>query len=252
MEGHLLSSTEENYLKAIYELSNKEHSSTTSTNELAAFVKLKPATVTETLKRLADKGLLVYEKYQPVRLTIIGKNMALKILRKQRIWNTYLLEKLGLGLDELSSHSDQLEHIQSDKLVDILDVLLGKPLFDPFGDPIPDEKGQMRGRCFKRLDQIGTGDTCRITGFKNRSESFIQYIRKLGLHIGNHLLIMEKEKFDATLTVLKNGHESLQVPHSLAQNIITSSAAECCAFEKQLAEPPCLTHLTELVHKFPN
>ncbi|MBK8955845.1 MAG: metal-dependent transcriptional regulator [Saprospiraceae bacterium] len=252
MEGQLLSTSEENYLKSIYELSNRSEDSDTSTNELASYVGSKPATVTETLKRLADKGLLRYEKYQPVRLTIIGKNMALRILRKQRIWNTYLFEKLGLELNELTMHSDQLEHVHSEKLINILDEMLGKPLFDPFGDPIPDAKGQVRGKCFKSLDQIKSGEICRITGFKNRSELFIQYIRKIGLHIGNHLLILDKEAFDGTLTVLKNGQSQLQLPASLAQNIITSTSFQCCAFEKQLTEPPCLTQLIQLVNKYPS
>lgn len=250
MELHYLSPIEENYLKAIYELSNSDSQAHTSTNELAHFIGLKPATVTESLKRLADKGLLAYEKYQPVRLTIIGKNMALKLIRKQRIWNTYLFEKLGLRLDELAEHSDQLEHIHSDRLINILDDTLGKPLFDPFGDPIPDAKGQMRGRCFKVLDQISVGDSCRISGFKDRSEAFILYIKKLGLHIGNHLKILEKEIYDGSLLVKQNDLKEIMIPGTLAKNIITASSKNCCAFEKQLSEPPCLEHFNILTQKF--
>src|ERR1041385_7989387 len=132
--------TAENYLKAIYKLL-KTGSGKASTNEIADALKTAPASVTDMLKKLADKNLILYQRYQGVSLTSAGKKVAVDIIRKHRLWEMFLVTKLGFKWDEVHDIAEELEHIESDLLVNRLDEFLGKPRFDPHGDPIPDANG---------------------------------------------------------------------------------------------------------------
>ena len=240
MELNLLSLTEENYIKAIYELSEQSPDSSAGTNELAGYLGLKPGTITETIKRLSDKGLIAYEKYQPLRLTIIGKSLAIHIIRNQRLWKTYLVKRMGFGWEEIDDISHQLEHIRSAKLIDRIDELLGYPLFDPHGDPIPDKRGNMRGRCFIALDRAETGRDYRITAVNDHSEKFIRYMNKIGLQIGDPIYIVEIEEYDGSMTVSSPAQKQFLIPKSLAENILVTAELHCCAFEQNASTPPCL------------
>ncbi len=240
MELNLLSLTEENYIKAIYELSEQSPDSSAGTNELAGYLGLKPGTITETIKRLSDKGLIAYEKYQPLRLTIIGKSLAIHIIRNQRLWKTYLVKRMGFGWEEIDDISNQLEHIRSAKLIDRIDELLGYPLFDPHGDPIPDKRGNMRGRCFIALDRAETGRDYRITAVNDHSEKFIRYMNKIGLQIGDPIHIVEIEEYDGSMTVSSPAQKQFLIPKSLAENILVTAELHCCAFEQNASTPPCL------------
>ncbi|MBK6824719.1 MAG: metal-dependent transcriptional regulator [Saprospiraceae bacterium] len=220
MDPHILSLTEENYLKAIYTLSEQSPDSSTSTNEVAQSIQFKPGTVTETIKRLSDKGLIAYEKYQPLKLTIIGKSLALQIIRKQRLWKTYLVRKMNFGWEEIGEMAEQLEHIRSEKLIDKIDELLGFPLFDPHGDPIPDRRGNMRGRCFISLDKAIPKKDYRITAVNDHSEKFIRYMDKLGISLGDHIEIVEIEEYDGSMSVIINGSRESLINKAVAENIL--------------------------------
>lgn len=240
MDLNLLSQTEENYLKAIYTLSENKKEFSTSTNELAASLNLKPGTITETIKRLSDKGLIAYEKYQPLRLTIIGKSLALQIIRNQRLWKTYLVRKMGFGWEEIDDLAHQLEHIRSNKLIDKLDVLLGFPLFDPHGDPIPDAKGNMRGRCFIALNRSEIKKDYRITAVNDHSERFIRYMNKLGLKIGDHIQVRETEDYDGSCMAWINQDREVVIPKAVSENLLITAELQCCALDPELENPPCL------------
>jgi len=235
----MLTPSEEKLLKAIFEIA-VQASSEVHTNDLAHRLGLKPGSVTEALRRLADKGCISYERYQPVRLTIIGKNLALKILRRQRLWNAYLFNKMNFSLDELAVHSEQLGSIPSERLVDALDELLGQPLFDPFGDPIPDRKGKMRGECFVSIGKLPAGSRCRVAAFSDHSEAFLEYVQRLGLCIGSELTLLAVEAFDGSATILVNGEPPHSISREVARSILSSSREHCCAFDKDLPIPPCL------------
>ncbi|MBK9271833.1 MAG: metal-dependent transcriptional regulator [Saprospiraceae bacterium] len=240
MDLNLLSLTDENYLKAIYQLCEQNPHNVTSTNELAAYLQLKPGTITESIRRLSDKGLIAYEKYQPLKLTIIGKSLALQIIRKQRLWKTWLVKKMSFGWDEIDELAHQLEHIRSTKLIDQLDQILGFPLFDPHGDPIPDSRGNVRGKCFISLDRAEMGKAYRITAINDQSEKFIKYMDKLGLRIGDALLPIELEEYDEAITVQLNDKLRLLLPKTVSENILITSEEHCCAFENEQSNPPCL------------
>ncbi|MBK7231805.1 MAG: metal-dependent transcriptional regulator [Saprospiraceae bacterium] len=242
MDLNLLSLTDENYLKAIYQLCEQNVESSTSTNELALFLNLKPGTITESIRRLSDKGLIAYEKYQPLRLTIIGKSLALQIIRKQRLWKTWLVKKMAFGWEEIDDLAHQLEHIRSIKLIDKLDEILGFPLFDPHGDPIPDSKGNVRGKCFISLDRSTLMKSYRITAINDQSEKFIKYMDKLGLKIGDRLVPLDFEEYDQAITISLNDQQSIMLPKTVSENILITSELHCCAFENQQSNPPCLNY----------
>ena len=235
----IVTPAEEKLLKAIFEIATSS-SSEVHTNDLAHRLGLKPGSVTEALRRLSDKGCISYERYQPVRLTIIGKNLALKTLRRQRLWNAYLFSKMNFGLDELIIHSEQLGSIPSERLVDSLDELLGHPLFDPFGDPIPDRKGKMRGECFVPIDKMPPGTSFRVAAFSDHSEAFLEYIQRLGLSIGSELTLISVEAYDGSATIIFSGEPPQSISRDVARSILSSSREHCCAFDSSLQVPPCL------------
>lgn len=247
MEPNLLSATEENYIKAIYNLSEQSPDFSAGTNELASYLGLKPGTITETIKRLSEKGLIAYEKYQPLRLTIIGKSLALHIIRNQRLWKTYLVKRMGFGWEEIDEMAHQLEHIRSSKLTDRIDELLGYPLFDPHGEPIPDKRGNMRGRCFIALDRAEARRDYRITAVNDHSEKFIRYMNKIGLRIGDQIHISEVEEYDGSMTVSVNAQKEFLIPKSLAENILVTAELHCCAFEQNASSPPCLNRVFQAI-----
>src|SRR5688572_3663166 len=155
------SHTEENYLKAIFKLLEKEKGEV-STNAIAEKVNTKAASVTDMLKKLADKKLINYKKYQGVTLTAKGEKIAINIIRKHRLWEVFLVEKLKYKWDEIHDIAEQLEHIQSDSLIDRIDSFLNYPKFDPHGDPIPDLNGNFQQQKSQLLSTITKGNTCIV------------------------------------------------------------------------------------------
>jgi len=188
--------TEENYLKAIFSLYNKENKEV-STNMIAEKIKTKPSSVTDMVKKLANKNLVKYEKYKGVTLTKKGNNIAINIIRNHRIWEVFLVEKLGYKWDEVHEIAEQLEHIKSDELIDRMAEFLDNPKFDPHGDPIPDKTGKFAER--KKavlLSEIGIKEKGIIVGVKNTSNDFLQYLEEKSLTLGKQIEVIKEFDFD--------------------------------------------------------
>lgn len=230
---HTLS--EENYLKAIFMLS-EGGSGRIPTSAVAAALGVNAASVTDKLQKLGAKGFLDYEKSRGVTLTKKGKDIALRVVRKHRIWETFLVKFLDFGWDEVHEIAEQLEHIQSDLLIERIEKHLGYPRFDPHGEPIPDAKGRVSKPCFKPLDGLGENSNCRITGVAVDNVAFLKLFKKLGLSIGDRLEVREKEEYDQSLIVKVNGKKQIRIGKDVAQNILVTLNEKCCVFEDNQME----------------
>ena len=191
---------EENYLKAIYHLSGISNKLVT-TNAIAEQMDTKPSSVTDMVKKLFDKGLVNYRKYQGVSLTDDGKGIALSIVRKHRLWEVFLVEKLDFAWDQVHDVAEQLEHVQSEQLVEKLDKHLGFPRFDPHGDPIPSKSGKILQVEKVLLSTCDAGDKGIFVGVNSSSAEFLQYLDKLKLVLGDRIEILFKESFDDSFQI---------------------------------------------------
>ena len=169
--------SEENYIKTIFHLGSKG-SRDVSTNAIAEIMETKPSSVTDMIKRLSEKDLVNYKRYQGVSLTSLGTKTALAIIRKHRLWEVFLVEKLDFSWDEVHEVAEQLEHIKSDKLIDSLDRLLAYPKFDPHGDPIPDKNGSFKERDRKLLSEVPVHTAGLCVGVKDSSATFLKFLDK--------------------------------------------------------------------------
>lgn len=216
----MLTYTEENYLKALLKLSfQNEDKPEAGTNEMAAYLGVKPATATDMLKKLKEKGLVNYEKYGKIQLTDIGKQNGTAILRKHRLWETFLYEKLDFSWDEVHEVAEQLEHIQSAKLVNKLEEFLDYPEFDPHGDPIPNAKGEMPVLDKTLLSEIKAGESCKVIAVKDTSTPFLQYLEKLQVTIGTSLKIIEVIDFDGSMNIQIEESEARNVSMKFADSL---------------------------------
>ncbi len=197
----MLSLTEENYLKAIYHLS-VEGTHSVSTNEIAEVMQTKAASVTDMIKKLSVKDLIHYERYYGVKVTARGKQQALSVVRKHRLWETFLVQKLGFTWDEVHEVAEQLEHIQSTRLIDKLDEYLGFPKVDPHGDPIPDQHGKLKSLPKIPLDQMKPGSKGTISSVKDSDPSLLKYLDKIGATPGRKVQVVSREDYDESIEVL--------------------------------------------------
>lgn len=211
--------TEENYLKAIYKLIEKDGEVVT-TNAIAEKINTRAASVTDMLKKLSLKKLINYQKYQGVTLTTKGEKAALDIIRKHRLWEMFLVEKFNFKWDEVHDVAEQLEHIHSEKLIEELDKFLNYPKTDPHGDPIPDSKGKLHIQRSKLLAQFTKGSICIMTGVVDHSSAFLQYLDKIGLVLGNEIKIKEIIEFDRSLQIQINKKITLFISNDVAKNIL--------------------------------
>lgn len=209
--------SEENYLKAIYHL-NVNFDEEISTNAIAEKMDTKASSVTDMLKKLAEKGLVNYIKYQGVSLTNEGKLYAKMIVRKHRLWEVFLVDKLEFSWDEVHDVAEQLEHIKSEKLINKLDDFLGNPKEDPHGDPIPDANGMIIKVDKKLLSEIEIGQKVICVGVKDTSSEFLQYLDKQKIALGSAIEIISKEEFDASLQLSVDQRE-LTVSNKIACNL---------------------------------
>lgn len=214
----MLSLTEENYLKAVFHLT-EEAPSGTGTNDLATQLKVTPATANNMVKRLREKDFLHYEKYGKITLTDAGRKIAIGVLRKHRLWETFLYEKLDFSWDEVHEVAEQLEHIRSEKLIEKLEIFLDYPAFDPHGDPIPGADGSMPEQTTILLSDLSAGQICRVSSVKDTSPVFLQYLEQLKIGIDTRLAVMETIPFDGSL-VLEIGGEKVSVSQKLAENLL--------------------------------
>lgn len=214
--------TTENYLKTIYNLSSY-NTAVVSNQDLANKLKVNPGTVTEALKKLHELKLVIYEKSYGTRLTAAGAKMALAIVRRHRIWETYLAKELGFGWDEVHEIAEELEHIKNDKLINKLAEILGNPVYDPHGDPIPDARGKFRKSNFITLAEARARAAYKIMGVSDHSPVFLKYLEKHQLVIGAGIQVKSIEAYDGSLLVLCNKREIAVTPRAAASIVVTSA-----------------------------
>lgn len=217
-----MSPTEENYLKAIFKLSGPQET-TVATNAIALSMNTAAASVTDMLKRLTEKGLVLYEKYKGARLSPAGKTCALQLVRKHRLWETFMVEKLHFSWDEVHVVAEQLEHIQSQQLIDRLDEFLGFPKFDPHGDPIPDKHGNFTQRERFLLAELAVNTPATIVGVKDHTASFLRYLKQLHLELNSSIKILEIVEYDQSLLAAIDDKE-LVLTQKVAQNLYVQLA----------------------------
>jgi len=215
----MYSFTEENYLKAIYKL-QEQSDLAINTNAIAEVIQTKAASVTDMIKKLSEKKLLKYEKYRGVELTVLGKSVAINTVRKHRLWETFLHNKLGFTWDAVHDIAEQLEHIQSAELIDKLDAFLGFPSHDPHGDPIPGRDGDIKQNNFVLLSDLRQGEKGIISGVVNHSSLFLQHLQKNALTLGKKIKVMEVSAFDQLVKVELEDKSSLQLSHEVVRNIL--------------------------------
>lgn len=209
----MLSFTEENYLKALVQLTIfEEGKDEVGVNKLASCLEVKPATVNDMVRKLKVKSLVSYEKYGKISLTPIGRNSGMMVIRRHRLWETFLYEKLDFSWDEVHELAEELEHIHSQKLINRLDQFLGFPEFDPHGDAIPNVDGEIVIPFRKTLSESGKGDIVKIVAVKDNSIAFLQYVDKIGLVIQDEIIIEEKEEFDSLITIKIKGKQHVVSP----------------------------------------
>lgn len=195
-----ISLSEENYLKAIFHLQGMGKNGV-STNALAEEMRTKASSVTDMVKRLSDKDLVKYKKYQGVKLSTKGRKEAVKIIRNHRLWEYFLVEKLDFNWDQVHDVAEQLEHIKSEKLISELDRFLGYPKRDPHGDPIPDEEGNFAKTTRILLSECKENEKAVVIGVKDSSASFLRYLDKNQIALGSEIKLLHKEDFDQSVLI---------------------------------------------------
>ncbi len=213
----LMTRSEENYIKTIFHLGGS-NSTTVATNAIAEQMETKPSSVTDMARKLAEKGLVHYKKYQGVSLTDIGVKTALSIIRKHRLWEVFLVKKLDFSWDEVHEVAEQLEHIKSEKLIDKIDELLDFPKYDPHGDPIPSKDGKFMERDKQLLSEVDINTKGVCVGVKDTSSTFLKFLDKNGIALGKTIKILEKEEFDQSLHIQMDGKQ-LHISHQIASNL---------------------------------
>jgi len=214
----MLSQAEENYLKAIYSL-DTESKGVVSTNLIANKMQTKASSVTDMIKKLSEKELVKYKKYQGVRLSDKGRKIATSIVRKHRLWECFLVDKLNFSWDEVHDIAEQLEHIQSEALINSLDAFLEFPSYDPHGDPIPDKEGFIFKRKKVALSSLNPQDETVLLGVKDSSDEFLRFLSKKNIAIGDSIKIIGHELFDKSMEVVIKGKE-LTITDEVAKNLL--------------------------------
>lgn len=216
----LLTLTEENYVKAIYTVQNRSETGEVSVNEIAERLNTRPATVTDMFRKLSDKALIHYEKYKKVTLTDSGEKIALSILRKHRLWETFLCDVLNFSWDEVHEVAEQLEHIRSQKLIDRLDEFLKFPEYDPHGDPIPNSSGELPASKARILGEVEVGKEYTVVAVHDTSTAFLQQLERYGLEIGSAVYLSERMEYDNSVMVSMKNKEPFQLSEKIAVNIL--------------------------------
>lgn len=196
----MLSITEENHLKAIFHLSS-DGNKDVSTNAIADSLKTKAPSVTDMLKKLSEKKLVSYKKYQGSSLTADGRKTALNIIRKHRLWEVFLVNKLNFNWDEVHDIAEQLEHIKSEKLINELDKFLDYPAKDPHGDPVPNPAGFIKYTTKLVLSDLAIGETGKFVGIKDSSSTFLKLLDKRKISLGSNIKVLHQEDFDQSIYI---------------------------------------------------
>jgi DtxR family Mn-dependent transcriptional regulator len=213
----MYSLAEENYLKGIFHL-EQEAKGEVSTNAIAERMETKPSSVTDMIQKLAEKKLLSYKRYKGVLLTPEGRKIAASVIRKHRLWEVFLVEKLNFHWDEVHDVAEQLEHVHSEKLIARLNQFLGNPDFDPHGDPIPDQHGNIKRTEKKLLSELDKKQRGVCVGVKQTSSEFLQYLDKKKITVGTKIHVLGKEFFDGSM-VIQVGRDQFFISKKIAENL---------------------------------
>jgi DtxR family Mn-dependent transcriptional regulator len=216
------SASKENYLKAIYHLQSEQDIVTT--NELAAALQAKPASITDMLKKLKAEKLLIYERYQGFKLNNEGKKVALQIIRKHRLWEYFLVKKLQFGWDEVHEMAEELEHLTSKKLIDRLDAFLDFPETDPHGDPIPDSQGKFNHQKQVSLLELPMNKPVKVSGVASQTSEMLELLEHKNIRIGTRLEIKKKFPFDNSVELKIRNQAPITVSEQVAKNILVKDA----------------------------
>lgn len=211
--------SEENYLKVIFSLS-PELKTGVSTSNISEHLSTKASSVTDMVQKLAAKELVIYKKYQGVTLTPKGEKLAIRIVRKHRLWEYFLFQTLGFKWDEIHQIAEELEHIKSDILIERLDKFLNYPQFDPHGDPIPDANGNFPDDKSLPLSHLVKESKGIVAGVDNKSASFLAYLDKLGIQLGTEIEITERYEFDHSVDIKINGLNAAHLSYEAVKNIL--------------------------------
>jgi DtxR family Mn-dependent transcriptional regulator len=214
------SSSKENYIKAVFHLQQEQENVTT--NALAEALQTKPASVTDMLKKLKTQKLLQYEKYRGVKLTAEGKKVAMQIIRKHRLWEFFLVEKLQFGWEEVHEIAEELEHISSKKLIDRLDAFLDFPRSDPHGDPIPDINGKMPVLQQSAVSVMPTGSTGTVNGISDQSAEMLDLLKHKNIQLGTRLEIKKKFDVDGSVEIKIRQQAPVNISRHVAENLLVS------------------------------
>jgi DtxR family Mn-dependent transcriptional regulator len=215
-----VSSSKENYIKAIFHL--QEENGIVTTNALAHQLETRAASVTDMLKKLKTQKLLLYEKYQGFKLSPEGRKMALQIIRKHRLWELFLVEKLRFGWEEVHEMAEELEHISSKKLVDRLDEFLGFPKSDPHGDPIPDANGKISLKKQVSLTEMKINIPGIISNITDQSAEMLELLRHKGLSLGTKVEVKKRFSFDNSIELRLKNQPSITVSENVAKNVFVT------------------------------
>jgi DtxR family transcriptional regulator, Mn-dependent transcriptional regulator len=209
--------SEENYIKSIYHL--QQDTGMVNTNSLAAEMHTKAASVTDMLKKLSSKKILQYEKYKGFKLTEGGRKVALAVVRKHRLWEYFLVEKLGFEWDKVHDIAEELEHISSNELIERLQKFLGNPSFDPHGDPIPDSNGKIPRLNQLNLTSIPLNKTAVVSSVTNQSPQMLEMLKHYHIAIGTSIKIMKRFAFDGSLEIKVLKQPVCVISEPIAKNI---------------------------------
>lgn len=220
---------EENYLKAIYQLSDIDKHKQVSPTDIANWLELKPPTVLEKLAILVKKGYITYNKFDGAKLTSTGKEIALNIVRRHRIWETYLYKELKFSWSEVHEIAEQLEHVHSEKLIDKIYDVIGKPDFDPHGDPIPNKLGKFPKSDRRPLADSIKGCKCVVLGVSEHSEVFLNYLTQLKIELNDKLIIEQINEYDSSLKLGTKNKAHILMSAKAAQQILVQCIKPNCA-----------------------
>jgi len=212
--------SKENYLKTIYHLQAEKN--IVSTSEVAEALGMRPASVTDMLKKLKKQKLLLYERYKGFRLSQEGKKVAVQIIRKHRLWEYFLVEKLRFGWDEVHEVAEELEHVASRKLVDRLDIFLNFPQADPHGDPIPDSQGKINMAPRQNLLGIPLNRAVLVSGIVQQTPEILELLEHKDIRIGTRLEVKKRFPFDNSLELKIRNKPVLTISEQLAKNILVA------------------------------
>jgi len=214
------SSTEENYLKALFSLANDVNE--VSVSDLSQALSVSNPTTNSMVKRLSEKKWVEYKRYRPIRVTAKGMEQAAAIIRKHRLTEMYLVEKMGFGWEEVHEIAEQIEHIHSPAFFNRMDEILGSPITDPHGSPIPDKNGKLHQHNYSPLSSIKEGKKVVIKGLNDSSKEFLEYLNTKNIELGSILTIKKVEVFDATMEVELSGQPQLILSSEVTKRLLVT------------------------------